>query len=109
MSSCPICLEGQTNIQSVCGHAYHITCLFRWLNRQTFCPICRLPLVDQPIAARLRLEHGDQSQRIEALEREVSRVMELRVRHSEDTAAFLCGGLVLFLFLCGLLVACYTR
>ncbi|KAA8494582.1 E3 ubiquitin-protein ligase [Porphyridium purpureum] len=41
---CPTCLEEYTmenpQILSSCGHAYHLACIYEWLERSPYCPIC---------------------------------------------------------------------
>jgi len=43
---CSICLDkldGEIDdiARMVCGHQYHATCLYRWLDKSINCPLCR--------------------------------------------------------------------
>jgi|694.fasta_scaffold00501_75 hypothetical protein len=42
---CPICLErlgqGDDTSSLACGHSFHATCVYHWLDRSTTCPMCR--------------------------------------------------------------------
>lgn len=44
-ASCPICLEkvgvGDETSKLACGHYYHAGCIYKWLDRDSRCPICR--------------------------------------------------------------------
>ncbi|KAF8069099.1 hypothetical protein FPV67DRAFT_1105768 [Lyophyllum atratum] len=51
IDKCGICLtqfkSGDTaQSGSLCRHAFHETCLLKWLVRSKTCPMCRVPLVD---------------------------------------------------------------
>jgi hypothetical protein len=41
---CPTCLEPydaeNPKIVAKCGHSYHLACIYEWLERSTYCPIC---------------------------------------------------------------------
>ncbi|GJD05772.1 E3 ubiquitin-protein ligase At3g02290 [Galdieria sulphuraria] len=41
---CPTCLEPydaeNPKIVAKCGHSYHLACLYEWLERSPYCPIC---------------------------------------------------------------------
>jgi hypothetical protein len=43
--SCPVCLEkiglGDDTSKLQCGHAFHASCIYKWLDRDTRCPMCR--------------------------------------------------------------------
>ena len=47
-SSCPICLEEMTTdlidnlLKLKCPHIFHSTCIMRWMENKTTCPVCRL-------------------------------------------------------------------
>lgn len=43
-SSCAICFEKNINVETECGHLFHIKCLSTWLNRASTCPLCRAPI-----------------------------------------------------------------
>lgn len=50
-AQCSICLgEYQDKeilrIMPVCGHNFHVSCIDTWLQQQSTCPVCRLPLRD---------------------------------------------------------------
>lgn len=44
-SQCPICMcdviNGDNSIMTPCHHAFHKSCLSRWLDEEMICPICR--------------------------------------------------------------------
>ena len=44
-SNCPICLEkvgvGDDTSKLACGHLYHASCIYKWLDRDSRCPLCR--------------------------------------------------------------------
>lgn len=50
---CSICLSrlGQNDETSVlkCGHQYHATCIYRWLDRANTCPMCRTSVRERTI------------------------------------------------------------
>lgn len=41
---CPTCLEEYTKenpkIETKCGHAFHLSCIYEWLERKPTCPVC---------------------------------------------------------------------
>uniref|UniRef100_A0A7S1ETP9 RING-type E3 ubiquitin transferase n=1 Tax=Timspurckia oligopyrenoides TaxID=708627 RepID=A0A7S1ETP9_9RHOD len=41
---CPTCLEEYTNenprMTSMCQHTFHLACIYEWLERSPYCPIC---------------------------------------------------------------------
>eukprot|EP00871_Galdieria_phlegrea_P001463 jgi/Galph1/2317/GphlegSOOS_G988.1 len=41
---CPTCLEPydteNPKITAKCGHSYHLACIYEWLERSSYCPIC---------------------------------------------------------------------
>lgn len=41
---CPTCLEGYTldnpKITTKCGHHFHLSCIYEWLERSNTCPVC---------------------------------------------------------------------
>ena len=45
LDSCPICYDefvgGDACARTPCGHAFHRTCIQRWLHRSATCPVCR--------------------------------------------------------------------
>lgn len=45
---CPTCLEAYTDddpkIFTRCGHAFHMQCIFAWLERKSTCPLCESPM-----------------------------------------------------------------
>ena len=49
---CPICLIGLKDAErsiveiNVCHHAYHRSCLLRWMSSRTSCPMCRRDIFD---------------------------------------------------------------
>lgn len=46
---CYICYENITNTEEkvlICGHKYHTSCINKWLENNTTCPICRATIVD---------------------------------------------------------------
>lgn len=49
---CAICLdayqEGELLTTLRCDHFFHIECVARWLQRNTICPLCRMPSVPPP-------------------------------------------------------------
>jgi hypothetical protein len=44
-SDCPICLEkvgvGDDTSKLGCGHVYHAGCIYKWLDQDSRCPMCR--------------------------------------------------------------------
>lgn len=50
---CPICLckLGQGDETSVlkCGHGYHATCIYKWLDNANTCPVCRTSVRERTI------------------------------------------------------------
>lgn len=44
---CPICLERKSNVLGQCGHAFHLECLWEWVNRKGECPLCKSHAVDK--------------------------------------------------------------
>ena len=48
---CPVCyesLEASPATTTVCGHAFHTSCLGSWLERATTCPACRTKIAEAP-------------------------------------------------------------
>jgi hypothetical protein len=49
--TCSICLEAFEGTDVVtalrCGHVFHVDCVGRWMQRATFCPLCRTPAIAQ--------------------------------------------------------------
>lgn len=45
---CPTCLEAYTDddprIFTRCGHAFHMQCIYAWLERKATCPLCESPM-----------------------------------------------------------------
>lgn len=45
---CPTCLEAYTDdnpkIFTRCGHAFHMQCIYAWLERKSTCPLCERPM-----------------------------------------------------------------
>eukprot|EP00878_Enallax_costatus_P015792 GHUV01016549.1.p1 GENE.GHUV01016549.1~~GHUV01016549.1.p1 ORF type:complete len:109 (+),score=30.55 GHUV01016549.1:496-822(+) len=45
---CPTCLEAYTDdnpkIFTRCGHAFHMQCIYAWLERKNTCPLCESPM-----------------------------------------------------------------
>ena len=41
---CSICLEGNLNLRTHCGHNFHGICLIEWAKRKFTCPLCRVNL-----------------------------------------------------------------
>eukprot|EP00879_Flechtneria_rotunda_P016846 GHRR01017633.1.p1 GENE.GHRR01017633.1~~GHRR01017633.1.p1 ORF type:complete len:230 (+),score=47.96 GHRR01017633.1:442-1131(+) len=45
---CPTCLEPYTDdnpkIFTRCGHAFHMQCIYAWLERKSTCPLCESPM-----------------------------------------------------------------
>jgi Rieske Fe-S protein len=43
-NSCPICLESYSHenprIVAFCGHAFHLGCIYEWMERSPYCAIC---------------------------------------------------------------------
>ncbi|GJQ15983.1 hypothetical protein GpartN1_g7826.t1 [Galdieria partita] len=41
---CPTCLEPYTEenprITAKCGHTFHLSCIYEWLERSRYCPVC---------------------------------------------------------------------
>lgn len=37
---CSICLEGNSNLITQCGHYFHVDCFGSWVRRHKICPIC---------------------------------------------------------------------
>ncbi|KAK6345822.1 E3 ubiquitin-protein ligase hrd1 [Orbilia blumenaviensis] len=35
-----------------CGHVLHLACIKSWMERQQTCPICRRPVLDEPVTAQ---------------------------------------------------------
>ncbi|CAN6481172.1 unnamed protein product [Victoria cruziana] len=60
-AQCCICL-GEYQERDVlrflpkCGHAFHVTCIDRWLLKQRTCPVCRLSLQDVHDSSSPRLD-----------------------------------------------------
>ncbi|XP_022967685.1 E3 ubiquitin-protein ligase RNF181-like [Cucurbita maxima] len=48
LGDCCICLDEMNKkrevIRTPCGHAYHESCIFEWLNLHNSCPLCKRPL-----------------------------------------------------------------
>lgn len=38
---CTICLESPSEVQTRCGHHFHLNCIFTWLETHNSCPNCR--------------------------------------------------------------------
>ncbi|KAF5446263.1 hypothetical protein F2P56_031901 [Juglans regia] len=52
-AQCPICLaeflgEDMLRILPYCGHSFHVTCVDKWLQQHTTCPVCRITLREHP-------------------------------------------------------------
>ena len=49
MTECSICLDVVENhiCQTICGHTFHSYCIFKSLQRNAKCPMCRYPLMIQ--------------------------------------------------------------
>ncbi|KAH6784115.1 hypothetical protein C2S52_009074 [Perilla frutescens var. hirtella] len=50
---CTVCLadyheEDTLCVLPVCGHSFHATCIGRWLQQQSTCPVCRISLRELP-------------------------------------------------------------
>lgn len=45
---CPTCLDPYTEdnpkVLTRCGHAFHLPCLYEWLERSETCPVCERPM-----------------------------------------------------------------
>jgi hypothetical protein len=48
-NTCPTCLESYTvenpRIQAFCGHAFHLSCIYDWLERSPYCAVCARPMM----------------------------------------------------------------
>lgn len=42
---CPICLDGVADCRTRCGHEFHRSCLFKAIERDRRCPMCRTDLL----------------------------------------------------------------
>lgn len=46
---CPTCLEGYSasnpRMQPRCGHEFHLACIYEWLERSPYCPVCARRMV----------------------------------------------------------------
>jgi hypothetical protein len=63
---CPICHDESPGYVTACGHAFHTTCITRWLLHATTCPICRTDLV-RPTRRTLYKMCRDANDRMEVL------------------------------------------
>jgi len=46
--NCPICLDDDPPLDRTldeCGHRFHSECIFKWLDENNSCPICRHPIL----------------------------------------------------------------
>jgi hypothetical protein len=45
--TCPICLEDDPLDRTLydCGHRFHSECVFKWLDENNSCPVCRHPIL----------------------------------------------------------------
>jgi hypothetical protein len=41
LTKCPICNESDINVQTNCTHSYCLTCINKWHNKSSECPMCR--------------------------------------------------------------------
>jgi hypothetical protein len=39
--TCPICLINTINVTILCNHKFCSTCIYRWVEMNSSCPICR--------------------------------------------------------------------
>lgn len=50
---CPICLAKLGHMDETsklkCGHQFHASCIYRWLDQKNTCPCCRKPVRDQVV------------------------------------------------------------
>lgn len=49
---CAICLDGistEEKTRLACSHGYHKECIYRWLDQNSTCPICRYQVVVEPV------------------------------------------------------------
>ena len=50
MTSCSICfevLEEKDTCKTKCNHSFHTSCLLKWINSHSNCPMCRTELVEK--------------------------------------------------------------
>ncbi|KAJ8641467.1 hypothetical protein MRB53_018161 [Persea americana] len=52
-AQCTVCLaeyqeKDTLRVLPYCGHAFHVNCIDRWLQRHSTCPVCRISLRDSP-------------------------------------------------------------
>mmetsp|Transcript_16699 Transcript_16699/g.29252 ORF Transcript_16699/g.29252 Transcript_16699/m.29252 type:complete len:183 (+) Transcript_16699:588-1136(+) len=67
---CPTCLEEYTKenpkITLECQHTFHLSCIYEWLERSAFCPICatrmRLPRHEYQAQAQAQIQIQNQAQ-----------------------------------------------
>ena len=38
---CSICLDGNMNCQTSCGHKFHLLCFQDWIRKNADCPLCK--------------------------------------------------------------------
>lgn len=38
---CSICLEGKSNVYTLCKHYFHLKCIYEWASRKFECPLCK--------------------------------------------------------------------
>lgn len=47
-NTCPTCLESYTfdnpRIEAFCGHAFHLSCIYDWMERSPYCAVCARPM-----------------------------------------------------------------
>ncbi|EXB44880.1 E3 ubiquitin-protein ligase [Morus notabilis] len=59
VEECPVCLEEYTTenpkIPMKCSHNYHLACIYEWMERSNFCPICdRVMEFEESLDAQMR-------------------------------------------------------
>lgn len=47
LNTCCICLDGNTNSITKCGHVFHLRCLYEWCNRRNSCPLCNYKHINE--------------------------------------------------------------
>ncbi|XP_039042013.1 putative RING-H2 finger protein ATL69 [Hibiscus syriacus] len=57
-AQCTVCLseyrcEDTLRILPYCGHSFHVTCIDKWLQQHSTCPVCRISLREFPEKKRL--------------------------------------------------------
>lgn len=69
---CPICYEPIKNdIKTLCcQHVFHVTCVNKWLDRHTTCPMCRTNQNDIP---QQPIEQNDPEESIDLVRQDVNR------------------------------------